>query len=88
MANIKSQKKRIKTNERRRLRNKAVRSEVKTFTKKFEQVLQAGDKEAGAKALQEASKKLDVAVSKGVLHKNSAANRKSSMARQLSSSKI
>jgi small subunit ribosomal protein S20 len=63
-----------------------VRSEVKTFTKKFDQVLQAGDKEASAKALQEASKKLDVAVSKGVLHKNSAANRKSSMARQLSSS--
>ena len=87
MANIKSQKKRIKTNEKRRLRNKAVRSEVKTFTKKFEQVLQAGDKDASAKALQEASKKLDVAVSKGVLHKNSAANRKSSMARQLSSSK-
>ncbi len=87
MANIKSQKKRIKTNEKRRLRNKAVRSEVKTFTKKFEQVLQAGDKEASAKALREASKKLDVAVSKGVLHKNSAANRKSSMARQLSSSK-
>ncbi len=88
MANIKSQKKRIKTNERRRLRNKAVRSEVKTFTKKFEQVLLAGDKEASAKALQVASQKLDVAVSKGVLHKNGAANRKSSMARQLSSSKI
>lgn len=83
MANIKSQKKRIKTNEKRRLRNKAVRSEVKTFVKKFEQSVEAGDKETGLKALQEASQKLDVAVSKGVLHRNNAANKKSSMARQL-----
>lgn len=88
MANIKSQKKRIKTNEKARLRNKAVRSEVKTFVKKFDQAVEAGDKESGAKALQEASRRLDVAVSKGVLHKNNAANRKSSMARRLGGLKI
>lgn len=86
MANIKSQKKRIKTNERRRLRNKAVRSEVKTYVRKFEEALAQDNKDEAAKVLGAAGQKLDIAVSKGVLHRNNAANRKSSLARRLKTS--
>ena len=82
MANIKSQIKRNLTNEKSRLRNKAVKSELKTFVRSFREVAAAGDKEAAAAALRTASRKLDKAVSKGVIHKNQAANRKSAMAKQ------
>ena len=79
MANIKSQIKRIKTNEKARARNKAVKSELKTYVRKTREAVVAGDKEAATKALQVASRKLDKAVSKGVIHKNQAANRKSKL---------
>ena len=79
MANIKSQIKRIKTNEKARARNKAVKSELKTYVRKTREAVVAGDKDAATKALQVASRKLDKAVSKGVIHKNQAANRKSKL---------
>lgn len=81
MANIKSQIKRIRTNEKARLRNKAVKAELRTFTRKVREAVTAGDKEAAAAALVAASKKLDKAVSKGVIHLNQAANRKSALAK-------
>lgn len=84
MANIKSQKKRILTNEKARLRNKAVKSELKTHVRKVREALAAGDKEAAATALQTAGRKLDKAASKGVIHANQAANRKSKLAKQVS----
>lgn len=81
MANIKSQIKRIKTNEKARLRNKAVKSELKTAVRAFREAAKAGDKEAAAAALAKASRRLDKAASKGVIHQNQAANRKSAMAK-------
>ena len=81
MANIKSQLKRIKTNAKRTERNKAYKSELRTFIRKFREAVTAGDKDAAAQALRAASRKLDIAVSKGVIHKNQAANKKSAMAR-------
>lgn len=83
MANIKSQKKRILTNEKARLRNKAVKSELKTYVRKTREAITAGDKDAATAALSIASRKLDKAVSKGVLHRNQAANRKSGLAKQV-----
>ncbi|OMH37049.1 30S ribosomal protein S20 [Tersicoccus sp. Bi-70] len=85
MANIKSQKKRILTNEKARLRNNSYKSELRTAIRAVHTALTAGDKEAATSALKNASKKLDKAVSKGVIHKNNAANRKSSIAKQVSS---
>ena len=82
MANIKSQLKRIKTNETRTERNKAVKSELRTWIRKFREAADSGDKAAAAEALQKASSKLDKAVSKGVIHQNQAANKKSAMARK------
>ncbi|QDY65306.1 30S ribosomal protein S20 [Glutamicibacter halophytocola] len=84
MANIKSQKKRILTNEKARLRNVAVRSEVKTVIRSVNEAVAAGDKDKATEALRLAGKKLDKAVSKGVLHKNNAANRKSAIAKKVS----
>jgi small subunit ribosomal protein S20 len=81
VANIKSQIKRIKTNEKARLRNKAVKSELKTNVRRVREAVAAGDKEAAASALATASKKLDKAVSKGVIHQNQAANRKSALSK-------
>ncbi|WP_165985609.1 30S ribosomal protein S20 [Streptomyces sp. YIM 98790] len=83
MANIKSQIKRIKTNEKARLRNKAVKSEVKTAIRRTREAIAAGDAEQAAAAARVASRKLDKAVSKGVLHRNNAANRKSALAKQV-----
>lgn len=80
MANIKSQKKRILTNEKSRLRNQAVKSQLRTAIKKVRNAVAAGDKDAALAANREAARKLDKAVSKGVLHKNNAANRKSGLA--------
>ncbi|GHS89226.1 30S ribosomal protein S20 [Cellulomonas hominis] len=81
MANIKSQIKRIGTNEKARLRNKAVKSELKTYTRRVREAVAGGDKEAASVALQSASKKLDKAVSKGVIHANQAANKKSALSK-------
>ena len=80
MANIKSQIKRNKTNEKARMRNRAVKSELKTYVRKTREAITAGDKAAATTALNVASRKLDKAVSKGVIHKNQAANRKSKLA--------
>ena len=77
MANIKSQKKRIITNEKARMRNKAVKSELKTAVRRVREAVAAGDKEAAQAAANKASRLMDKAASKGVIHKNQAANRKS-----------
>lgn len=77
MANIKSQKKRIRTAEAARVRNKAVRSELKTLIKHVRTAAEAGDKAAASAAATRAYRALDKAVAKGVIHKNQAANRKS-----------
>lgn len=83
MANIKSQIKRNRTNEKARLRNKAVKSELKTYVRKVREAIEAGDRETATAALEKAGRKLDKAVSKGVIHRNQAANRKSKLARQV-----
>ncbi|TDC47282.1 30S ribosomal protein S20 [Jiangella ureilytica] len=85
MANIKSQKKRILTNEKARLRNKAVKSSLKTAIRKFHEAADAGDTEKATEAAQAASRQLDKAASKGVIHKNQAANRKSSISKRAAS---
>ena len=82
MANIKSQIKRIKTNEKARLRNKSVKSSLKTAVRKFREAADAGDAATTATALRDASRALDKAASKGVIHPNQAANRKSAMAKR------
>ncbi|GAA1487588.1 30S ribosomal protein S20 [Brachybacterium sacelli] len=81
MANIKSQIKRNKTNEKARLRNRAVKSELKTHIRKVRAAVTTGDPAAADEALKVASRKLDKAVSKGVIHQNQAANRKSGLAK-------
>ncbi|MEC5198406.1 small subunit ribosomal protein S20 [Arthrobacter sp. PL16] len=83
MANIKSQKKRILTNEKARQRNNSVRSELKTAIRAVNTAVEGADKDAAATALQAASRKLDKAVSKGVLHRNNAANRKSAISKKV-----
>ncbi|SDY08027.1 SSU ribosomal protein S20P [Modestobacter sp. DSM 44400] len=83
MANIKSQIKRIKTNEIARQRNVAVKSALKTSVRRFRTAAEGGDKAAATAALQTASKALDKAASKGVIHKNQAANRKSALAKKV-----
>ena len=80
MANIKSQLKRIKTNRSATERNKAVKSEFKTAIRRFREAADSGNTDAAKDALQQASTKLDKAVSKGVIHANNAANRKSAIA--------
>ncbi len=85
MANIKSQLKRIKTNEKARLRNKAVKSELRTHIRRVREAVAGGDRDAASVALAVASKKLDKAVSKGVIHQNQAANKKSALAKQVGS---
>ena len=83
MANIKSQIKRIKTNEKARLRNQSVKSELKTSVRRVREAIDAGDKAAAEEHLRKACRKLDKAVSKGVIHKNQAANRKSKLAKRV-----
>ena len=83
MANIKSQKKRILTNEKARQRNAAVKSELKTLVRSVNEAIEAADKEKAASVLALASKKLDKAVSKGVIHRNQAANRKSAISKKV-----
>ncbi|MCA1820965.1 MAG: 30S ribosomal protein S20 [Pseudonocardia sp.] len=82
MANIKSQLKRIRTNEKARLRNKAVKSSLKTAVRKFREAAASGEKDRAVRELVTASRALDKAVSKGVIHRNQAANRKSAMAKR------
>lgn len=81
MANIKSQEKRNRTNERARLRNKSVKSSLRTSIRAFREAAAAGEKEKAATLLLSASRKLDKAATKGVIHKNQAANKKSALAR-------
>ena len=82
MANIKSQIQRNKQNEKARQRNKAVKSSLKTSVRKFRDAADAGDAGAADEALRAASRNLDKAASKGVIHKKQAANRKSAMAKR------
>lgn len=83
MANIKSQKKRIRQNEKARLRNKAVKSSLKTAIRKFREAAEAGNVEEAIILQRAAARQLDKAVSKGVIHKNQAANRKSAITKRL-----
>ena len=85
MANIKSQIKRIKTNEKARQRNAAVRSALKTSVRKFRSAADSGDASAANEEMLKASRQLDKAAGKGVIHKNQAANRKSAMAKKTAS---
>ncbi|HEU5419384.1 MAG TPA: 30S ribosomal protein S20 [Streptosporangiaceae bacterium] len=82
MANIKSQIKRNRQNEKARQRNKAVKSELKTAVRKFREAADAGNVEEATQAMRSAAVKLDKAASKGVIHKNQAANRKSAIAQR------
>jgi small subunit ribosomal protein S20 len=82
VANIKSQIKRNKQNEKARQRNKAVKSSLKTSVRRFREAADAGDVDAATAAMREASQHLDKAASKGVIHKNQAANRKSAIAKR------
>ncbi|WP_343601509.1 30S ribosomal protein S20 [Mycobacterium sp.] len=81
MANIKSQQKRNRTNERRRLRNKAVKSSLRTAVRAFRDAAASGEKDKAAELLASTSRKLDKAAGKGVIHKHQAANKKSALAR-------
>jgi small subunit ribosomal protein S20 len=85
MANIKSNIKRIGTNRKAEARNKAIRSELKTAVRAAREAVAAGDKSVATTAVATAARKIDKAVSKGVLHKNQAANRKSSIAKAAAS---
>ncbi|WP_344135136.1 30S ribosomal protein S20 [Saccharopolyspora halophila] len=80
MANIKSKAKRILTNEAARQRNKTAKSALKTSIRKFREAAAAGDKDKAVEQQQAAARELDKAASKGVIHKNQAANKKSAMA--------
>ncbi|ALR11316.1 30S ribosomal protein S20 [Mycobacteroides saopaulense] len=80
MANIKSQEKRIRTNERARLRNQATKSSLRTAIRGLREAIAEGDKDKAGELLVSASRKLDKAVTKGVIHKNQAANKKSALA--------
>jgi small subunit ribosomal protein S20 len=83
MANIKSQIKRNRQNEAARLRNKSVRSALKTYRRRVAEALASGDADAAEAAYQRAARAYDKAASKGVIHRNNAANHKSRMARSL-----
>jgi small subunit ribosomal protein S20 len=83
VANIKSQIKRIRQNDKAHQRNKAVKSALKTHIRKFREAAETGNVEEATSALRVATRQLDKAVSKGVIHKNQAANRKSAIAQRL-----
>jgi small subunit ribosomal protein S20 len=85
VANIKSQIKRIRTNEAARLRNKSVKSSLKTAIRQFREAADSGDREKALTALKSASRQLDKAAGKGVIHANQAANKKSAMAARANS---
>ncbi len=83
MANLQSQKKRIRQDERRHKRNQAHRTRARGRVKEFQQAVADGDEEAAREAFRAASSALDRAASKGVIHDNKAARKKSRMARDL-----
>ena len=83
MPNIKSRVKRVKTNEKARQRNKAVKSALRTHVRNFRRAAEAGDAEKATQYAKLANRQLDKAVSKGVIHKNQAKNRKSSISKKL-----
>ena len=83
MPNIKSAVKRVKVIEKKTLRNNMIKSEYKTAVKKFEVALAEGNKENAENLLKEAVKKIDMAVTKGILHKNTAARKKSAITLKL-----
>jgi small subunit ribosomal protein S20 len=85
VANIKSQIKRNKQNEKAHERNKAVKTRLKSAVRKFREAADAGDAAQAKLLAQDATRKLDKAASKGVIHKNQAANRKSSIAKKAAS---
>jgi small subunit ribosomal protein S20 len=82
VANIKSQIKRNKQNEKARLRNKSVKSSLRTSVRKFREAADGGNLDDAGTALRVACRQLDKAASKGVIHKKQAANRKSAIARR------
>ncbi len=86
MANIKSQKKRILTNEKRRIRNREYRTALKTYIKRFNAAVASDDADLAQTEFRNAARALDKAVSKGILHRKNAANKKSSMAKRLNMS--
>ncbi|MDD3718614.1 MAG: 30S ribosomal protein S20 [Actinomycetota bacterium] len=77
MPNIKQQEKRMRQAEKRRVRNKSRKTEIKTYMKRFEAALQRGDRDESTEYLNKAIRALDKAASDGIIHKNNAANRKS-----------
>ena len=83
MANIKSQIKRIRTNEAARLRNKSAKNGLRTAVRRVNEAVASKDAAAASAALQNAGRKLDKAASDGVIHKNQAANRKSALAKKV-----
>ncbi len=83
MANIKSQIKRNRQNERRRLRNRAVRTRLRTEARKVQTAVEAGDLDAAAAQLRTTAQLFDKAAAKGVIHRNTAARRKSGLAREV-----
>jgi small subunit ribosomal protein S20 len=85
VANIKSQIKRNRTNEKARMRNKSVKSSLKTAVRRFREAADAGDHDGAHAAFTSAARQLDKAVSKGVIHANQAANKKSAMAQRVNS---
>jgi small subunit ribosomal protein S20 len=85
VANIKSQIKRIRTNENARLRNKSVKSALKTAVRRFREAADTGDRETAQTAMRTAARQLDKAAGKGVIHANQAANKKSAMAQRANS---
>ncbi|MGA9598532.1 MAG: 30S ribosomal protein S20 [Acidimicrobiia bacterium] len=87
MANIESQKKRNRQNEIARLRNRGMRSELKTRARTTLEAAGAGDAEAAETALRQAQRRIDMAASKGLLHKRTAARRKSRLAKQVAKSR-
>jgi small subunit ribosomal protein S20 len=85
MANIKSQIKRNRQTETRRLRNKSVRSRLRTLTKRFTDAVDSGDSDAAQDAYRKATQAFDKAAAKGIIHRNKAANQKARLARRLNS---
>jgi small subunit ribosomal protein S20 len=83
MPNIKSQKKRVLTNEKARQRNIAARSKLRTLRRTFRETLASGDQAAASTALHEVTRAYDKAASDGLVHKNNAANHKSKLTKEL-----
>jgi small subunit ribosomal protein S20 len=85
LPNIKSAKKRVEVNEKRNMRNRMRKTNLKTTIKKVDAAVEGGDRAAAVESYAQAAKKIDQAVVKGILHKNTAARRKSRLARAINS---